>query len=138
MLKQFFKQFRFIGKDELVVDASEYVSLKAKQKPLSKEELTQLQLGSYVPSFVFLEDKTDDFKIAMSTFCKQTMDSTYWKYLIESLKQQQVNNLLFKPDRPSEDFVRGSINGIYIVEELVALLASADKDNKSVKEGKTS
>ena len=74
----------------------------------------------------------------MSTFCKQTFDSPYWQFLIESLKQEQVNNLLFVNPRPSEEWVRGSINGIYIVEEEIRLLASADKDNKKTKEGKTS
>ena len=141
MLKKFFNQFRFIGKDELVVDASEYVALKIKasqKQALSQAELTQHQLGSYIPSFKFLADQTDDYKTSMSTFCKQTFDSPYWQFLIESLKQEQVNNLLFVNPRPSEEWVRGSINGIYIVEEEIRLLASADKDNKKTKEGKTS
>lgn len=140
MIKQFLKQFRFIRKDQLVVDASEYVSLKLKkeQSPLSKAELTQHQLGSFIPSFKFLADQTDDYKTSMSTFCRQVFESPYWAYLIDSLKQAQVNNLLFDPSRPSEEWVRGSINGIYIVEEEIRLLASADKDNKKTKEGKTS
>lgn len=140
MLKQFLKQFRFIRKDQLVVDASEYVSLKIKkeQSPLSKAELTQLQLGSYVPSFKVLADQTDDFKMAMSTFCRQTIDSTYWKYIVEHLKQDQVNNLLFVDPKPSDDWIRGSINGIYIVDEQIRLLASAEKDNKKSKEAKAS
>ncbi len=140
MIKQFFKQFRFVRKDQLVVDASEYVSLKLKkeQSPLSKAELTQHQLGSFIPSFKFLADQTDDYKVAMSTFCRQVFESPYWTYLIDSLKQAQVNNLLFDPSRPSEEWVRGSINGIYIVEEEIKILASADKDNKKTKEGKTS
>lgn len=140
MIKQFFKQFRFVRKDQLVVDASEYVSLKLKkeQSPLSKAELTQHQLGSFIPSFKFLVDQTDDYKVSMSTFCRQVFESPYWTYLIDSLKQAQVNNLLFDPSRPSEEWVRGSINGIYIVEEEIKILASADKDNKKTKEGKTS
>mgnify|MGYP003480245041 CR=1 FL=1 len=140
MIKQFFKQFRFVRKDQLVVDASEYVSLKLKkeQSTLSMAELTQHQLGSFIPSFKFLADQTDDYKVSMSTFCKQIFDSPYWQFLIESLKQEQVNNLLFVNPRPSEEWVRGSINGIYIVEEEIRLLASADKDNKKTKEGKTS
>ena len=140
MLKQFLKQFRFVRKDQLVVDASEYVSLKIKkeQSPLSKAELTQHQLGSYLPSFKFLADQTDDYKTGMSTFCKQTLDSPYWEFLINSLKQEQVNNLLFNPTRPSEEWVRGSINGIYVVEKEIRLLASSDKDNKKQKEVRSS
>ena len=140
MLKQFLKQFRFVRKDQLVVDASEYVSLKAKkeQSLLSKAELTQHQLGSYLPSFKFLADQTDDYKMGMSTFCRQTFESPYWKFLMDSLKQGQVNNLLFDPNRPSEEWVRGSINGIYIVEEEIKLLASAEVTNKKTKEDKSS
>lgn len=132
MFKTFFKQFRFVRKDQLVVDASEYIALKIKkeQSLLSKAQLTQHQLGSYIPSFKVLADQTDDFKTAMSTFCRQTIDSTYWKYLIEHMKQDQVNNLLFVDPKPSDDWVRGSINGIYIVDEQIKLLASAEKGNK--------
>lgn len=135
MFKTFFKQFRFVRKDQLVVDASEYLALKLKkeQTPLSKAQLTQHQLGSYIPSFKVLADQTDDFKTAMSTFCRQTIDSTYWKYLIEHMKQDQVNNLLFVDPKPSDDWVRGSINGIYIVDEQIKLLASAEKGNKEAK-----
>ena len=42
MFKTFFKQFRFVRKDQLVVDASEYIALKIKkeQSLLSKAQLT--------------------------------------------------------------------------------------------------
>ena len=131
-IKTFLKQFRFIKKTQIVVDATEYISLKSKKTPsvMEKAELTQHQLGSYVPSFEVLTGKKDDFKLGLSTFCKNTMDSSYWPYLIDHLKQDQVNNLLFNPPetRPSEDFVRGSINGIYIVDEQIRLLASSTKN----------
>jgi len=137
-IQLFLKRFRFLGKGETVVDMSEYISLKLKKeaKPLTMAELTQYQLGSYVPSFKPLADQKDDFKLAMVTFCKQTKDSKYFKYLIEHLKQDQVNNFVFNPTelRPSEEFMRGSINGIYVVEEQIALLGSADENKKIKKE----
>lgn len=107
---------------------------KNKITPLSKGELTMKQLGSFVPSFEVIAQKTNDEKLAIGAMCSQIIASSFWKYLIDHLKQDQVNLFLFDDNRKSEDFVRGTINGIYVVDEQINLLGTAydDKQRKGM------
>lgn len=107
---------------------TEIASLRAKLavKPLSRGELTMMQLGSYVPNFEGLATKSDEFKKAVGRVCFDLMRSESWKFLITQLKQDQVNLYFFNEDeKKSEEFVRGSINGIYIVDEQINSLATS-------------
>lgn len=107
---------------------------KSKEMPLTPEKLTMMQLGSYVPSFEPLWAKSDEFKRGVGSTCSQLVQSEGWKYLIEHLKQDQVNLYLFNEDENrDEKFVRGSINGIYIVDEQVRTLGMAyDESQKGI------
>lgn len=138
-LKSNLKRFSFIGKDEIVVNASEYLALKLKEevKPLTKAQLTQHQLGSYLPNFDDISTKTDEFKHELAKFCKIASESEHFNWLITSLKQGQVDNLLFLSDRPSEEWVRGTINGIYNVDTVIKNLAAGYIESKGLpKKGK--
>lgn len=132
-IKSYINRIRVLKPNETVVDGSELIALRLKKEatPLTKAELTLLQLGSYIPSFKGLVGKTDEFKMGMAAFCKQTADSDYWKFLMIHLKQDQVNNSLFNSEvPPSDDFMRGSINGIWIVDEQIKLLGSSKENEK--------
>lgn len=123
------------GTNKVLVDANELVELrllKSKQSatvPLTQAELTMKQLGSYIPSFEVLSGKPDSFKREVGLFCSNLVKSETWKYLIDHLKQDQVNLSLFSDDNTApnrnEQFTRGSINGIYIVEDQVLKLGMA-------------
>jgi len=128
------KRFKFVGKNEIVVDVNEYLALKLKEevKPLTMAQLTQHQLGSYLPNFKHISLQTDQFKNDLGLFCKETSKSETWVWLITHLKQDQVNNLLFMPNRPSEEWIRGSINGISVVEDIITSLASGYKEPKGL------
>lgn len=98
---------------------------KDEVKPLTPAELTMRQLGSYLPNFKGLENKPQAFKLAVGKMCSDLSMLDGWQYLITNLKQDQVNTYLFtNEEKKSEEFMRGSINGIYIVEEQIRLLGS--------------
>lgn len=98
---------------------------KEEVKPLTPAELTMRQLGSYLPNFKGLENKPQAFKLAVGKMCSDLSMLDGWQYLITNLKQDQVNTYLFtNEEKKSEEFMRGSINGIYIVEEQIRLLGS--------------
>lgn len=121
----------------VMVDANELLELRNARaamqgKMLSPEHLTMKQLGSYIPSFEVLANKPEAFKLEIGLFCSNLLKSESWKYLMEHLKQDQVNLLLFSEQRKSEDYVRGSINGIYVVADQVESLGmSYNELNKS-------
>ena len=119
------------GTNLVTIDARELTDLRlavsnaratAQQTPLTKGQLTQQQLGSYLPNFVELAKKPDDFKNSLGLLCKNLIASEEWQYLIEHLKQDQVNLSLFGEERKPDDWVRGSINGIYVVDDMVSTL----------------
>lgn len=112
---------------QLRMDVYQLNSQAVEATPMVKEHLTMKQLGSYIPSFEAMSTKTDAFKTVLAQLCYQLSISPEWKYLVEHLKQDQVNLYLFTEDRKSEDFMRGSINGIYVVDEQVRLLGSGYK-----------
>lgn len=88
------------------------------------EQLLMKQLGSYIPSFEPLEGKSDEFKNSLGRLCREMLLSPEFQYLIDHLKQDQVNIDLFgEGEKKDKMFVRGSINGIYIVDEQIRLLA---------------
>lgn len=124
-----------LTEDKVVLDSKEYVELNVRAtkpkgavvEPLSREQLTMKQLGSYVPSFTPLAEKSDDFKQSLALLCNQLSKSTEFQYLIDHLKQDQVNLYLFDEEKKTDDWVRGSINGIYVVDEQIRLLGSGYK-----------
>lgn len=128
------KRLRLIKNNEIVVDASEHAELvvnrKDKNIPISKAKLTQVQLGSYIPDFKDISLQSDEFKHDLGALCKTLVDSEHWKYLLNYLKQGQINGYLFNENKPSEDWVRGSINGIYVVDDIVVSLGASYKDTK--------
>jgi len=101
---------------------AEIAQLRARlaTQPLTRGELTMKQLGSYLPNFKGIASQTDDFRRNLGRLCYQISQSSEWQYLMTNLKQDQVNTYIFTDEeRKSEDFMRGSINGIYIVDEQV-------------------
>jgi hypothetical protein len=78
-----------------------------------------------LPTFEFLADKPDSFKSGTELIAHQLRMSEHWRHLIMNLKQEQVNKLLFSEEGMSLEFIRGSINGIYMVEEIVNNLAAS-------------
>ena len=89
-----------------------------------------MQLGSYLPSFKTLAGQSDDFKRNIGRMCYELTQGEGWRYLIEHLKQDQVNLYFFNDENSkSEEFVRGSINGIYIVDEQINNLADSYAQN---------
>lgn len=131
------KRLVFLKKNEIIVDASVYAELIVKKDskdiPLSKAKLTQAQLGSYIPDFKDISLQSDEFKNDMGALCKTLVDSKHWNYILNYLKQGQVNTYLFGEVKPSEDWVRGSINGIYVVEDIVLSLGTSYKGSKEPK-----
>ena len=126
-----------IGKDKVVIEASEYLKLSMKKEqpmatPLTPAQLTQKQLGSYLPNFEHLSLKGDQFKYDLGALCKTLITSEHWNYLVTHLKQDQVNMQLFS-DTKDEMFVRGSINGIYVVADMVSNLGTSHVENKPLK-----
>ncbi len=117
----------------VLIDARELADLRLKatssERLMSKEHLTMKQLGTYIPNFEDLSKKPDGFKNAVGLMCAQLIGSAEWEYLITHLKQDQVNNSLFNPEvKYSDDFVRGTINGIYIVDDQVQTLGAGYND----------
>lgn len=117
------------GTNLMLVDANTLVdmrmkSMEEKQEPLSREHLTMKQLGSYIPNFETLDKKPDSFKNAVGLMCRNLMLTEEWQYLVNHLKQDQVNLYLFDENRKDENYVRGSINGIYVVDDMVNSLGS--------------
>lgn len=119
------------GSNLVTIDAKELADLrlraldKATEKPvepLSRAHLTMQQLGSYLPNFEVLGNKTDDFKNRLGRLCRELILSEEWQYLITHLKQDQVNISLFSDERKDENWVRGSINGIYVVDDQINML----------------
>lgn len=117
------------GTNMVLIDAQELLDLKARAiakaetKPLTSAQLTMLQLGSYIPNFEALAAKPDDFKNRLGRLCRELMLSEEWQYLITHLKQDQVNNAFFVEGVTVTDpFVRGSINGVYVVDEQIGIL----------------
>jgi hypothetical protein len=117
---------RVLADDEttITISLAEYNRLR-KEQQLTQGQLTREQLGSYLPSFEFLSDKSDSFKSGTEVTAHQLSLNPHWKHLIEHLKQEQVNKLLFSEPMMSLEFIRGSINGIYLVEELVNMMAAS-------------
>lgn len=111
--------------------------LLEKNKELSntftKYQLTMAQLGTFLPNFESLSEKGDDFKNSLSLVCYNLTLAPQWSWLIDRLKQDQVNGYLFDPERKSEDFMRGTINGIYVVEEIIKERASAHQPKPNTK-----
>ena len=137
------KIIRLLKPDNWVmIGADEYADLRAKAIPrkqavqeevhaLTREALTMKQLGSYVPSFEVLAEKDDTFKNSLGMICSNLLRQPEWKYLMDHLKQDQVNISLFSEEKTFTDpWVRGSINGIYVVEEQVRLLGNGFDDRK--------
>lgn len=118
------------GTDRVVISSKELIRLQLIElnvkKPITVEHLTMKQLGSYVPNFEMLSSKTDSFKNDMGIFCSNLLKSSMWTYLINHLKQDQVNLSLFSDDKSApnrnDNFTRGSINGIYVVEDQISTL----------------
>lgn len=134
-----------LSKSEMVVSVTDYVELKQKKYPTTKEvipltpaKLTQQQLGSYLPNFNTLNSKTDEYKSQLGAVCKTLINSEHFNYLMDHLKQDQINLYLFGENKPKEDWVRGSINGIYVVADMVHELGIAHQENekKTLKEDK--
>lgn len=128
---------KLIGDNKQIVESDKYTGLLLElvdakkalaERPLTKGELTMKQLGSYLPNFKELSMQTDEFKTNVARTCADLMKNEFWQYLITHLKQDQVNLYFFNDEeRKSEEFVRGSINGIYIVDELVNRLGVSFK-----------
>jgi len=119
------------GTNNVLIDAKELADLKIRaldnlgRTPLSKAQLTQLQLGTYIPNFEDLSKKPDDFKNKIGRMCRDLVRSEEWEYLITHLKQEQVNKSLFTEGISyTEDFIRGTINGIYVVDANINDLGS--------------
>jgi len=123
----------------VVIDAKDYADMRLRSleaaQAMSPEALTMKQLGSYIPNFKPLSGKPDSFKNAIGAFCMNTMKSNEWQYLITHMKQDQVNTALFTEGKTVVDpFIRGSINGIYIVADQISTLGMGyeermNKDN---------
>jgi hypothetical protein len=120
-----------LGNTNLVtIDAKELADLRIRAanasakpvEPLSREHLTMKQLGSYLPNFEVLANKDDAFKNAIGMLCRNLMLDQNWQYLITHLKQDQVNLSLFGEERKDDNWVRGSINGIYVVDDQINML----------------
>lgn len=121
-----------ILKDELnqtnmvMIDAKELAALRLRAtdtRKLTPEQLTQHQLGSYVPNFVDISKQSDAFKNSLGQLCSNLMNAPEWEYLMNHLKQDQVNRALFTEGITVNDgYVRGSINGIYVVDDIVGSL----------------
>jgi len=128
---------KLTGEGNQIVDTNKYTGLlmeivelkkQLSLKPLTKGELTMQQLGTYLPTFKELSMQTDDFKRNVARTCADLMQNEFWQYLVTHLKQDQVNTYFFNDgESKSEEFVRGSINGIYIVDELVNRLGVSFK-----------
>lgn len=126
----------------VLVNATEYAQLRLelstlRQKalgphiqPATKYELVQKELGSYIPNLEPLDTKSDEFKNALGRLCREVNLSPEFQYLLTHMKQDQVNLSLFQ-ERKSEDWVLGSINGVYIVEEQIRLLGDNYQDRLS-------
>lgn len=87
--------------------------------------LTKLQMGSYLPNLVSISKQSDEFKSALYQACWAISQTPQWDWLMTQLKQDQVNMYLFEEEHKSEDFMRGTINGIWVVEEQVRAFASS-------------
>ncbi len=142
-LKKLAKKITLEGTNMVLVDANELVELRLLKskvnevKPLTQAELTMKQLGSYLPNFTELNKQPEQFRIEIGLFCSNLRKSEEWKYLITHLKQDQVNLSLFSDDvsapNRNEQFTRGSINGIYVVEDQVERLGiSYDENNRGI------
>lgn len=135
-IKNLAKKITLKDSNMVLVDAQELLDLRlaksrAAQQVLTPEQLTMKQLGTYLPNFEALAEKPEQFKREIGLFCSNLRKSEAWKYLIEHLKQDQVNLLLFSPERKSEDYARGSINGVYVVaDQIDSLGMSYDELNK--------
>lgn len=136
-----------LSKSDMIVPANSYAELVTRKfeptkigELLTKEQLTMKQLGSYIPNFIVLNSKSEQFKVELGQICKTLINSEHFKYLMEHLKQDQVNNLLFQEKKPTDDWVRGSINGIYVVEDIIKQLGISAQENtpKKKKQDKTS
>lgn len=121
----------------VLIDATELADLRLRaldnaiQVPLSKEHLTMKQLGSYLPNFEFIGSKSDAFKNSIGLMCRNLIQSEEWKYLIEHLKQDQVNLAFFTEGvKSTDDWVRGSINGVYIVDDQINTLGASYLDRE--------
>lgn len=137
MIKQYILN-KLLGNNEIVADKDEVLRLRAEilalqsklktVTPLSKGELTMKQLGSYIPSFKGLANESEDLKKEVGRACYEVTQSKGFAYLMDNLKQDQVNLYFFNDENSkSEEFVRGSINGIYVVDEQIKQFASTYK-----------
>lgn len=124
--------------DKVLIDSREYADLKIAtfkpaqktEAPMSRQQLTMLQLGSYLPNFEMLASKPQDFKNSVGVMCDNLIRTAEWQYLVEHLKQDQVNKSLFTEGISyTDDFIRGSINGIYVVDEQIRLLGMSHQEN---------
>lgn len=142
-IKKLAKKIALEDTNMVLVDANELVELRLAKsklndvKPLSQAQLTMLQLGSYLPNFEMLNTQSEQFRNEIGLFCSNLRKTEAWKYLINHLKQDQVNLSLFSDDvsapNRNEQFTRGSINGIYVVEDQVERLGmSYDENNKGI------
>lgn len=108
----------------ITISIAEYNRLRNGQK-LTQGQLTREELGSYLPSFEYLADKPNSFKEGSELMAHQLYRSEHWKHIVNHLKQEQVNKLLFSEPGQSLEFIRGSINGIYMFEEIINMLAAS-------------
>lgn len=137
-IKKLTQKYAVKDTNMVLVDAQELLDLRlaksrATQQTLTPEQLTMKQLGTYLPNFETLAQKPEQFKRDIGLFCSNLRKNESWKYLIEHLKQDQVNLLLFSEQRKSEDYARGSINGIYVVaDQIDSLGMSYDELNKGI------
>lgn len=142
-IKGIAKKYALKDTNMVLVDANELVELRlaksnaSRVQPLSQAQLTMVQLGSYLPNFQMLNTQPEQFRKDIGLFCSNLRKSEAWKYLITHLKQDQVNLSLFSDDASApnrnEQFTRGSINGIYVVEDQVETLGlSYDENNKGI------
>jgi len=142
-IKKLAKKITLEDTNMVLVDANELVELRlaksraSQVQPLTQAELTMKQLGSYLPNFEMLNTQPDSFKNEIGLFCSNLRKTEAWKYLITHLKQDQVNLSLFSDDASApnrnEQFTRGSINGIYVVEDQVERLGmSYDENNRGI------
>jgi hypothetical protein len=121
------------------IDLENKLRIEQALKPqgLSIEKLTMKQLGSYIPDFIDLSRKGDEFKTRIGLMCSNLIATEEWNYLITHLKQDQVNLSLFSDEPKDDKFVRGSINGIYVVDDQVRKLGETfNSTNKGVEKKK--
>lgn len=104
----------------------------AQHREFTKGDVLRDQLGSFIPDFKFLEDKGDADKERYQILCFTLFENPEFLYLLDHLKQSQVHKYIFEGG-VSDDFMRGTVNGVYLVQELINLLGNAQKNRQNTK-----